>query len=295
MNHYLLITALTILSVTQLACNQTTPPKEAAANETKQIINEGMSIAYDDSMKGDTTLLFVHGWCINKSYWKDQLNFFRPKYRVVAIDLPGFGASGKNRKDWTVEAYGKDLSAVIKQLDLKNVILVGHSMSGNIIVEAALHNQERVIGLVGVDNFKNAGWDPTVPDTAAMEFYKAARQNYRAVVLPYSSQALFSPSTDTLIKARVLNDIASSDTVISLDCLERGDSYPGSDNMASLKKTLYLINSDYTPTDFVALTLKGIDFVWLTIHGTGHYPMNEKPAEFNALLQQAIVKIGQGQ
>ncbi|SHN32975.1 alpha/beta fold hydrolase [Chitinophaga sp. CF418] len=292
MKHYLPVTLLTILSVIQFSCHQTGPQKEGAAGELVKISNHGVDISYDDSKKGDTTLLFVHGWCINKGYWKDQFDFFQPKYRVVAVDLPGFGTSGKNREKWTVEAYGEDLSAVMQQLDLKNVILVGHSMSGNIIVEAALHNKDRVIGLVGVDNFKNAGWDPTQPDTAAANFYKGARQNYKAVVLPNVSQFLFSPTTDTLVKARVLNDIANADTVISIDCLERGDSYPGSDKLAALRKTIYLINSDYTPTDTAALTKKGITYVLLPIHGTGHYPMNENPSGFNTLLTAAIGEIG---
>lgn len=289
MKHYLLFTMLAFM---QFSCNQKKgQPKEATTGQNTQIANEGVSISYDDSQKGDTTLLFVHGWCINKSYWKDQADFFRSKYRVVAVDLPGFGASGKNRESWTVEAYGKDLSAVMKQLDLKNVILIGHSMSGNIIVETAMYNKDRVIGLVGVDNFKNAGWDPTQPDTAAANFYKAARQNYKEVALS-SSQYLFSSSTDTLVKTRVMNDIANADPVISIDCLERGDRYPGTVKLASLKRPIYLINSDYTPTDTAALTKMGINYILLPIHGTGHYPMNEKPAAFNALMQQAIEKIG---
>jgi pimeloyl-ACP methyl ester carboxylesterase len=37
-------------------------------------------------------LLFVHGWCINKSYWESQMKYFRDKYTVVAMDLPGHGA-----------------------------------------------------------------------------------------------------------------------------------------------------------------------------------------------------------
>ncbi|WP_146154332.1 alpha/beta hydrolase [Chitinophaga ginsengisoli] len=39
------------------------------------------------------------------------------------------------------------------------------------------------------------------------------------------------------------------------------------------------------------MTKKGIAYVLLTIHGTGHYPMNEKPSAFNTLLTQAIEKI----
>ena len=88
-----------------------------------------------------------------------------------------------------------------------------------------------------------------------------------------------------------MNDIASADTVIAIDCLERGDSYPGTDKLASLKKKIYLINSDYTPTDTAALTKRGIAYVLLPIHGTGHYPMNENPSGFNKLLQEAVGKI----
>lgn len=292
MKHRLPVIILSILSVLQFSCNQKGHHKEGSEEGKVQISNDGVNISYDDSINGDTTLLFVHGWCINKGYWKDQTDFFQSKYRVVAVDLPGFGASGKNRKSWTVEAYGEDLSAVMEQLNLKNVVLIGHSMSGNIIVEAALHNKDRVIGLVGVDNFKNADWDPTQSDTAAINFYRTARQNYKAVVLPYARQYLFSPSTDTLVKERVMSDIAAADPVISVDCLEKGDSYPGTAKLASLKRTIYLINSDYTPTDTAALSTKGISYVLLPIHGTGHYPMNENPAGFNALMTEAIKQIG---
>jgi pimeloyl-ACP methyl ester carboxylesterase len=213
----------------------------------------------------------------------------------VTIDLPGFGASGKNRSNWTVEAYGKDLSAVIELLDLKNVVLVGHSMSGQIIVETALHNKGRVIGLVGVDNFKHAGDEQTPPaDAITADFYNAARKNFKQVALPYASQFLFSPSSDSLIKQRVLNDIAGADPVIAINCLEQGDNYPGITNLASLKKKIYLINSDFTPTDTAGLRKKGIAYTLLPIHATGHYPMTEKPAEFNALLTQAMEKIKAG-
>src|SRR6187200_3178241 len=62
-----------------------------------------VAIEFDECGQGDTTLLFVHGWCINKEYWADQSKYFSDKYKVVALDLPGFGNSGKNRTEWTFE------------------------------------------------------------------------------------------------------------------------------------------------------------------------------------------------
>ena len=133
------------------------PIKPAQAKNTSKIENHGVLIDYTDSEKGDTTLLFVHGWCLNKSYWVNQVAFFSKRYRVVTIDLPGFGLSGKNRNDWSTANYATDVNAVINQLHLKKVILIGHSMAGDIVLKAAINNPNKVISLVGVDNFKAIG------------------------------------------------------------------------------------------------------------------------------------------
>ncbi|MDB5060682.1 MAG: hypothetical protein JWP67_525, partial [Mucilaginibacter sp.] len=110
-----------ILCSTAFAC---TNPKQKHSNFSKDkvsIVSNNVRIDYTDTGSGDTTLLFVHGWCINKSYWADQIAHFSKGYRVVAIDLPGFGKSGKNRKVWNTTAFGEDIKNVITQLDLKNV------------------------------------------------------------------------------------------------------------------------------------------------------------------------------
>ena len=100
-------------------------------------------------------MLFVHGWCINKEYWDDQSRYFSDKYKVVALDLPGFGRSGKNRTEWTFEQYADDINEFIKAEKLKNVILIGHSMSGDILLLMDTKYPGSVIGIVGIDNLKN--------------------------------------------------------------------------------------------------------------------------------------------
>ncbi len=101
------------------------------ADVRAHIENNGAPIAYTDTGKGDTTILFVHGWCINKSYWADQAAYFGKSYRVVAIDLPGYGQSGKNRKAWEVNfCYGckcRDRSAETKKCDIGGALYVGHN------------------------------------------------------------------------------------------------------------------------------------------------------------------------
>ena len=156
MNKTIKILVTLLLSI-QISCNSGGINSAPASTEKIKIENEGVNIVYNDTKIGDTTLLFVHGWGINKSYWANQVDYFSKEYRVVTLDLPGFGESGKNRTSWTVDNYAKDISAVLTKLNLKNVILVGHSMSGVIVLETALTNPSRIIGVVGVDNFKTFG------------------------------------------------------------------------------------------------------------------------------------------
>jgi pimeloyl-ACP methyl ester carboxylesterase len=188
------------------------------ADVRAHIQNNGVHIAYNDTGKGDTTLLFVHGWCINKGYWADQAAYFSKRYRVIAIDLPGYGQSGKNRKAWDVNTFATDVNAVIDQLKLKNVILVGHSMSGTIVLQAAINQPGKVIGLVGVDNFKGQG---TPPQTAAQkkeiaDAIAAMRQDFKKVASQWFNEGLFYKTTSKAIRERILNDVAHADTAAAI-------------------------------------------------------------------------------
>lgn len=279
-----LLLLLIAASVT-LSCNQ---PAPVTSGKVK-VQDNNVNIAYTDTGKGDTTLLFVHGWALNRGYWSNQVNYFNKKYRVVAIDMAGFGESGKNRADWSTTAYSHDLDSVISQLKLKNVILIGHSMAGDIVLQAAIDNPRNVIAFVGVDNFKNVGKTETTADKKNFAFaITLLKHNFKAVASGYFEQALFSKTTDTIIKKRILDDVARADSTIAVDAMEQGNDF---DELAKLRAAdikLYLINSDYQPTDTAGLIKNKIPYLLLTVHGTGHFPMIEDADNFNKLLEKTI-------
>jgi pimeloyl-ACP methyl ester carboxylesterase len=185
------------------ACNNPQPKNTNAVNDDKPIttnlVSNNVRIDYTDTGTGDTTLLLVHGWCINKTYWEKQVAYFGKRFRVVTIDLPGFGKSGKNRKDWSTAAYGQD----IKERDCtveaqKNVILVGHSMAGDIILQGAVDAPENILALVGVDNFKSVGIAPkdSVKDQKEYdEAIGAMKKNFKAVAFDWFNKQLFYKTT----------------------------------------------------------------------------------------------------
>lgn len=250
-------------------------------------------IYYVEKGGGDTTLFFLHGWDINSGYWSSQMNYFSKKYKTIAVDLPGFGKSTSSRKDYTVEKYADDVLNVVNKLDLENVILIGHSMSGDIILEAALKNNKAIIGIVGVDNFKFVGSELSPELLKEMNsFIDSLSKDYRIVAPEYAAKYLFSPSTDSMVRERVKNDYRNTDPAVAISSIKNVFNYDEMQKLPGLNYKLYLINSDglATNTEGLRKYCKS-SFEVLDIHGAGHFPMIEKPDEFNRLLQIAVYKI----
>ena len=274
-----------------VSCNSAVDRKE---NVTAKVNNT--AIAYNQYGNGDTTLLFVHGWCINKEYWNDQSKYFSDKYKVVTLDLPGFGRSGKNRSEWTFENYTDDISELIKAEKLKNVILIGHSMSGDILLLMDTKYPESIIGIVGIDNLKKPGVKLSEEENKGVEdFFAMMDSSFSGTVEMYTKQNLFPASADTSIVNRVINDFKMNDSVIAMKVLRSliDVSQKEKDMMQQLKHTLYLVNSDSDTTHIDSLKKycnASAEVVY--VHGTGHYPMIEKPTEFNDALEKVLGLIG---
>jgi pimeloyl-ACP methyl ester carboxylesterase len=214
----------------------------------------------------------------------------------VTIDLPGFGQSGKNRTNWSFEQYTNDIHEFIKTKNLKNVILIGHSMSGEILLLMDTKYPESVIGIVGIDNFKRPGEKNTERDNEEMEeFFGMLNKNFLVTVDSYARESLFTYSTDASIVERVMNDIKKSDSVIAIKTLHSfADVFQKEkDLMQQLSHKLYLVNSDMNSTQID--TLKKYckaSAELVTVQSTCHYPMIEKPSEFNAALEKVTWMIG---
>src|SRR5882762_1596697 len=111
---------------------------------------DGVDIHYRVEGAGSPAVVLIHGWAGDASIWAGQVKELGASHTVVTIDLAGHGASGRNRAAWTVPAFAEDVRAVVEKLDLKRVVLVGHSMSGYVILEAARLMPDRIAALVPV-------------------------------------------------------------------------------------------------------------------------------------------------
>ncbi|MFP3943170.1 MAG: alpha/beta fold hydrolase [Alphaproteobacteria bacterium] len=248
---------------------------------------DGVSIEYEVAGEGEVTVLLVHGWSGDRSYWRKQISALSGHYRVAALDLAGHGASGFQRSKWTIKNYAKDVIAVADALAARNIVLVGHSMGGPVALEAARRLKDRVAGVIGVDTFKQAGERPTREE--AREFWKPLRDDFSAQVLKITPGLFFISSSPPDLVQAVSRDLASAPPRVAVPSgmsLSRYDSKRGLRRVRNLPVTL--INSTYQPTDMKALSGVHPRVRLLTMDGVGHFVMLEAPERFNTLLRTQI-------
>jgi pimeloyl-ACP methyl ester carboxylesterase len=106
----------------------------------------------------DPTLIFVHGFACALDDWDAQVKALSPRFRCVALDLPGHGASAKP-ETVSIATMGSAVKQVKERVDARATILVGHSMGCRVIVEAFLQSPPGISGLVFVDG-SIIGGDP---------------------------------------------------------------------------------------------------------------------------------------
>ena len=97
-------------------------------------------------------LLLIHGITLQAGIWAPQLRELADRYRVVAMDVRGHGQSRAGREGFGRRIAARDVATVLEQLDLRDAVIVGHSMGGMILMEFAGDHadvlDERVAGVV---------------------------------------------------------------------------------------------------------------------------------------------------
>jgi pimeloyl-ACP methyl ester carboxylesterase len=256
---------------------------------------DGLKIVCETRGKGDTALLFLHGWCGDRAYWKHQVNAFAGAYRTVAIDQAGHGESGKERKHWSTAGLADDVAAVVKTLGLKRVILVGHSMGGPVGLMAAKRLPGTVVGVIGVDTLQNAEFK--MPEDLSKKFLEGFEMDFKGTMRAGFS-GLLSEKVDPTLKKWLLTRAEAQDPKMAIGLMRDMSRLDQAALLKDAKVPVRCINSAggfgfFRPTA-VATNKKYADFDAVTIADVGHYPMLEKPAEFNEKLRQVLKEFAAG-
>lgn len=288
------------LPLALFGCNEpppaTTEPAAEAAIEARVLPGEyrytaadGSQIPYRIAGEGDVTVVLIHCWMCDRTFWSEQIPVLAGQYRTVALDLPGHGEATASRESWSVSGYGEDVAGLLESLDLHDVVLVGHSMGGPVSLRAAALAGDRVRGIVAVDTLHNA--DFKFSGEEIEQFLAAFEADYAGTCRNFVQQMFTEEGAE-----------ATMDRVRETSCREQR----GPTGIALMKDfttidlsrwfaeagvPIRAINaSGPTPTE-VEVNRQYADFEAVLMDDVGHYLQMTRPDRFNPLLLQAIQDI----
>ena len=262
--------------------------KSAAVVVDSIASTDGVILQYDVQGKGEPALVFVHCWCCDRGYWKAQVDTFAEQYKVVTIDLAGHGESGMDREEWTIEAFGADVKAVVEKLHLDQVILIGHSMGGPVIIEAARQMPGRVIGLIGVDTYQD--FEQRFSQEQIDAFLTAFRENFKGTTGNFV-RSMFSPTADSALVEWIVKDMASAPPEVGIGAMESIFQFDAREALKEIRLPIRSINSDKWPTNVEGNRQHAFSFDVEIMEGLGHFVHMEDPETFNRLLEEAIQEL----
>lgn len=185
-----------------------------------QIIVKGLLTTYEVTGSGKLILL-LHGWADSHQGFKDLQQELSKKYKVLSLDLPGFGNTQRPREPWNLDNYAHFISDVLDKLDLNNVYaIVGHSNGGAIAIRGVAEHvlsPERLILLApaGIRNSPGAKRSTIKAITKTGKVatfwlpYRYRKQLRKRLYGAVGSDMLIMPEMEETFKRTVSQDIQS--------------------------------------------------------------------------------------
>ncbi len=276
-------TFVVLLLVALIAgCASVRPPAEDVSMVSSA---DGSPIAYGVAGEGDITVVFIHCWTCNHEFWRPQIDHFSREYRVVWLDLAGHGRSGSMRDDYTIQAFGQDVAAVINRVGGDHIILVGHSMGGPVAIEAAKLLGGRVVGVVGVDTFYTPfEWPKSEEQIEA--FVKPFKDDFKGTSEKLV-RSMFTPNADPAVVDWVVKQMGTADPKLGVSAMYSIFRWNAENNPDTLKQYAGVLrNINGAPTGKEV----ELDESVILVPHVGHFIAQAKPDEFNRILDTLIAE-----
>jgi 3-oxoadipate enol-lactonase len=109
------------------------------------------NMSYDDVGEGRIPVIFLHGFPFDKSMWHVQLDHFKPTYRLLSVDIRGFGKSKDEETPLSIDLFGNDLIKFMDNLSIEKAVICGFSMGGYIALDVIKRFPDRFEALILCD------------------------------------------------------------------------------------------------------------------------------------------------
>lgn len=178
----------------------------------------GTTLRGEDRPGDGPALIFLHGWCCDRSFLAPQVEHFASDLgrRVIALDLRGHGESDGRDSACGIQEYAADVATVIEQSELERPLVVGHSLGGVVALELANQRAELVGAIAMLDSI-----------VAIPEHLQGAAEGLSLLIdSPRCSETigefvqewLVRDDTDAALRDRAIETMSAADPDVASQC-----------------------------------------------------------------------------
>ena len=255
-------------------------------DESKFVRVEGHRVHYRRAGDGDETLVFLHGWACDQSFWDGQFETWRAKTGVIAIDLPGHGRSDQPEIEYSMGLFADSVRGVLDAEGVGEAVLVGHSNGAAIALGFYRRYPERTKALVSVEGPLRNFFTPEAAEGAVTPL----RGPDYAGVVEGMAQGMLPASLDPALRERLIGAMAATPQHVLISSFQAvSDPAEWSDAAISVPLLVLLAESPFwTPDyeDYVRRLAPQVDY--RVYGGTSHFLMLERPALFDEALHEFL-------
>jgi len=251
-----------------------------------------MQDIFTEDVGSGMPLVLVHGFLGSSDMWGPQTEFFKDNFRVIAPALPGFGKSSSINSCNSIECMAKVILDLLEKKEIKKFNLLGHSMGGMVVQEIAKIAGEKILKLICY------GTGPRGNMPGRFETINQSRKNLEINGLKDTAYRIAKTWFIDEEKAKYFYLCEEAGKQTSVEAADNGlvamKNWSGIENLRNIKNKTLIVWGDqdkaYNFNQVETLNNNILNSDLKIIKGCSHNVHLEKPEEFNAVVEEFLIK-----
>jgi pimeloyl-ACP methyl ester carboxylesterase len=270
----------------------------AGASQAATVQTLDGAIIYYETKGAGNPILFVHGWTMSGKVWDKQMDMLSQNYQVIRMDLRAHGNSSKALHGHTIPQYARDVQAVINDLKLKRITLIGWSLGGPVVLEYCKQFGTGRLAALGLVDMTPFPFSPAEWNAHGLKNYNYNAMNNGLVSLQDNRKAFAEKFINNMFKSAtappedmewIMKENLKTPTPVAVaiysDYLMRD--YTGVLNKITMPTIIFSGDSNIFKKGiemgkYIQTQIPGSTFV--SFEKSGHMPFYEEPEKFNNAL-----------
>ncbi|MFG2721990.1 alpha/beta fold hydrolase [Streptomyces sp. NPDC048416] len=246
----------------------------------------GNRLAYEDHGAG-RPLVFLHGWGTSGRVWDAQAVDLVADHRVITLDLRGCGRSDRPATGYTIAEVTRDVLEFLDGVGVERPVLIGSSIAGSFLVEAALAAPDRLGGIVPVD----AGVHHFVGRHKEIDQLLAALRADRAGTLADFVPRWYRPDAATALIDRTVRQILDAGCLIDGLLVDQAG-YDPRPRLGGITVPTHFLHGELDTEVPLSIPQECVELIpgarMTVVEGAGHMAQQDRADLFTRALRDAL-------